>query len=104
MAHLREHAAEGIGGTRHGRGTERGDAVTGQTRSDCRDRRSLVEAVDAADAVHMDVDEARNNVVALKGESWSRMRGTRSNLSDPAAVHDERARREDAVRQHELGA
>ena len=104
MAQLREHAAEGIGATGHGRGTEGGDAVARQTRSHCRDRRPLVEAVDAINAVHMHVDEARNNVVALECEARSGMRGTRANLSDPSAVHDERAGREDAVRQHEFGA
>ncbi len=60
--------AQRIRRARDRRRTERRDAVARKPRGDRRDRVAAVERVDALDAVHVDVDEAGNDVVTVKGE------------------------------------
>ena len=69
--HLVQDATERLRPARHGRGTERRDAIP---RQPFRDRangialRTHVQRIDAVDAVHMDVDETGHDVMAVKRE------------------------------------
>ena len=111
VLYLFEHAAEGTGSAGNRCRTERRDAVPRQLRRNRRYRAASIERIDAVDAVHVDVDEAGNDAVAVESKRRQRV-ATRDcsrnrpgpNLSDAIAVDDEGAGRKNPVRQHELGA
>jgi hypothetical protein len=102
--HLIEHMPQRVRRTRNRRRTERGDAITRQSSRDRGDRVASVEGIHAVDAVHVHVDETGDDVVPVKGEQrvgMARGRRVGPDFSDPPLVDDQRARREDAVGQHQ---
>ena len=108
--HLIEHAAQRLGSAGDGRRTERRHAVLRKSFGNRRDRTSRcggIQRVDSLDAVNVDVDEAGHDVMSVEREQRMRVAGRRrvgADLDDPIAVDDERARRQDAVRQHQRRA
>ena len=65
---MAQHPAEFVRCASRRGGTERGDAVARQTGRHTRHRIAFVERVEAVNAVHMDVDEAGDNVVIVERE------------------------------------
>ena len=105
-AHRLQHAAQRRRPARNRRRTERGDPVARQAPGHVANRVGAVERVHTLDAVHVDVDEAGDDVVAREVEGAGRPppRGRRGNLDDAIAVDDDRAGVEHAVRQDEVRA
>src|SRR5262249_52924089 len=110
LPHLIEHTAQRRRTAGHRRRTERRDAVARQTIGDERNGIAVgadVERIDAVDTVDVNVDEARDDVVAVKRElriGVARRQRIGTNVGDATLVYHERARREDRIREHQRRA
>jgi hypothetical protein len=101
-----EHRAQRGGRAGDRRGTEGGDAEAGQPGRHARNCAALVEHVGAFDAVHVHVDEPRDDRVVPQIEmeiAWRSRRRIGSHVDDAIAVDDDRRGSEDAIRQDDVG-
>jgi hypothetical protein len=109
-AHALDQPLEDRRRTGHRRRAERGHPIADQAPCDLLDGIERVERVEALHPVHVHVDEAGDQRVAVQiDEPAARPAGTgrarpRLNFRDPAVLDDDGPRRQHAIGQDDVGA